>query len=1060
MNVIKKAIFVFFIIVLLPLNNNTLGTTLILIYKDADCSAGVANTWFKAAFWNPIEDLPHWDEAIDASRWGLIQLETFVDLEQMELYDPGYSEMSSGDLIGYATPRWIVHCNDDCPNCLEYGEDMIEETKDEMADLLVDQGPLYRFGREDQEGSWYRANLACCVNDCEFLVDLEWEDFYKEVIRVDAPSGGGSTPGGGGGCPMFGPIIISQDSSDTVALIENSVHLFNQSATNITDQIVCNLYPGKEIFGGDTVIPYRIGEGWDDITVIDRISLGYVKYEFNKRDVYANPSMVDSVYLCTRDSIIRPYLAIDDRGDTITAFFADTLDTIYTRDDPGYIDLAFNGPQGGSRDIWHPEGLGFGGGGPGWGKPPIQWQLAHPDEIPPWANCSVYDPSGPDWVVIDSISPLERISAKGFIIPDMEDYEQNGIVKIRISWENSFAIAWFHLFEEGNYEKKSLDFDSLLVAVDSDGDTITTHLKTAGDQNTFEMNFAEYIDIYFEPIDWSESAGDSALTYIFQVVGYSEMVDDSEHFKVEVNYTTDTITVQDTSGSAVQGAVLCITSLHYDSTEYGQTNASGKYGTDINLDGTYDIYISKRGYFPYKVQHHDTLYGNETWGSDIGITGDVVAESGDTLTILEGTNIYLKHTSADWNYANDYGNKTELMAYGGHIIVEGDSGNIVHFHPSSGGSGLYQFGGLWAKAGGSYDVRWAQFDSCDGVGGVQGGSGPGNGKLVHTRHIGNQGVFGDWRNATPTGWFQMDTCYVEGRVMWLANGDSCWARACSLSQSVTAHECFYVISCSSTVYFEACSLFGYTSQGGRNEAGGKLEFFDCAFKGDEKAVSQQGELFLDSCRVDVSDNDYAIYEPSVGADTKSRNTTYDNYDYAGIYLRNDADFGVDVNDKGHNCFHTNGANYTFYAYSKPTIYVDAEYNYFDTLKTGGSISVSATHRDKSCVPFSFPKVFGSDGKPIIPRVFALGDAVPNPFNSTVAVEFDVPKEAEVTVEIFNILGKKIVTLIDEELSAGRYKAVWDSRDGSGRTMPSGTYLYRMRALDGDFEETKKMTLIK
>lgn len=84
--------------------------------------------------------------------------------------------------------------------------------------------------------------------------------------------------------------------------------------------------------------------------------------------------------------------------------------------------------------------------------------------------------------------------------------------------------------------------------------------------------------------------------------------------------------------------------------------------------------------------------------------------------------------------------------------------------------------------------------------------------------------------------------------------------------------------------------------------------------------------------------------------------------------------------------------------------------------------------------------------------------MPNPFNSTVAIEIDVPKDADVTFEIFNILGEKVITLVDEELERGRYKVVWDGVDRNGMEIPSGTYLYRLRS--EDFEETKKMTLVK
>jgi len=52
----------------------------------------------------------------------------------------------------------------------------------------------------------------------------------------------------------------------------------------------------------------------------------------------------------------------------------------------------------------------------------------------------------------------------------------------------------------------------------------------------------------------------------------------------------------------------------------------------------------------------------------------------------------------------------------------------------------------------------------------------------------------------------------------------------------------------------------------------------------------------------------------------------------------------------------------------------------------------------------------------------------------------------------------VLTIVDEKLDRGRYRVVWDGRDSGGAAMPSGTYLYRLKS--EDFEESKKMTLIK
>jgi len=93
-----------------------------------------------------------------------------------------------------------------------------------------------------------------------------------------------------------------------------------------------------------------------------------------------------------------------------------------------------------------------------------------------------------------------------------------------------------------------------------------------------------------------------------------------------------------------------------------------------------------------------------------------------------------------------------------------------------------------------------------------------------------------------------------------------------------------------------------------------------------------------------------------------------------------------------------------------------------------------------------------------PERFTLLQNYPNPFNPTTNIEFVIPEPARVKVEIYNILGERIITLVEEKLSAG-YKIVeWDGKDDQGRKVSTGIYFYRLKA--GDFTQTRKMLLLK
>jgi hypothetical protein len=96
--------------------------------------------------------------------------------------------------------------------------------------------------------------------------------------------------------------------------------------------------------------------------------------------------------------------------------------------------------------------------------------------------------------------------------------------------------------------------------------------------------------------------------------------------------------------------------------------------------------------------------------------------------------------------------------------------------------------------------------------------------------------------------------------------------------------------------------------------------------------------------------------------------------------------------------------------------------------------------------------------PDIPLEFALGQNYPNPFNPTTRISFSVPEQSIVLLEIFDIAGRKVTTLVNEGLNTGTYHVVWDGRNQSGLSVSSGIYLYRIQA--NNFVETKRMVFVK
>ncbi len=99
-----------------------------------------------------------------------------------------------------------------------------------------------------------------------------------------------------------------------------------------------------------------------------------------------------------------------------------------------------------------------------------------------------------------------------------------------------------------------------------------------------------------------------------------------------------------------------------------------------------------------------------------------------------------------------------------------------------------------------------------------------------------------------------------------------------------------------------------------------------------------------------------------------------------------------------------------------------------------------------------------DARYAIPDEFALHANYPNPFNPTTTISYDLPEQAQVTLGIYDILGKQIKTLVNQSQDAGNKIAVWNGTDNLGRQVSAGVYLYQIQA--GEFSQTRKMLLLK
>ena len=94
----------------------------------------------------------------------------------------------------------------------------------------------------------------------------------------------------------------------------------------------------------------------------------------------------------------------------------------------------------------------------------------------------------------------------------------------------------------------------------------------------------------------------------------------------------------------------------------------------------------------------------------------------------------------------------------------------------------------------------------------------------------------------------------------------------------------------------------------------------------------------------------------------------------------------------------------------------------------------------------------------LPAAYELAQNYPNPFNPTTEISFSLPENAKVNLEIYNVLGQCVKTLVNRSMEAGVHTVTWDGRDTDGSSVASGVYMYRLQS--EKFSQSRKMLLVR
>jgi hypothetical protein len=119
------------------------------------------------------------------------------------------------------------------------------------------------------------------------------------------------------------------------------------------------------------------------------------------------------------------------------------------------------------------------------------------------------------------------------------------------------------------------------------------------------------------------------------------------------------------------------------------------------------------------------------------------------------------------------------------------------------------------------------------------------------------------------------------------------------------------------------------------------------------------------------------------------------------------------------------------------------------------LAVANIESDDISILINLSDATGEDSSPetYLPENYGISQNYPNPFNTSTLIQYSLPSPSDVTIEIYDILGRKVETLVQGEQQAGYHQVIWNVEDAT-----SGMYFYKIQA--GDYAETRKIVLLK
>lgn len=252
---------------------------------------------------------------------------------------------------------------------------------------------------------------------------------------------------------------------------------------------------------------------------------------------------------------------------------------------------------------------------------------------------------------------------------------------------------------------------------------------------------------------------------------------------------------------------------------------------------------------------------------------------------------------------------------------------------------------------------------------------------------------------------------------------------------------------------------GYTSSYGYNNITG---WGLCKFVPSSDAYVNQIEFWTNDATTDV---DVYLYDDFNGSALSNLlatepNNSYDEAGYHSVAISSPPE--ITGGDDVYAVVKFTNVTYGYPVVTDNSVPIESNKTYLSSSGTTGSwTELGAGYGNDIAIRIRTSPTLGVSADEfyeIKPGKYGLSDNYPNPFNSITTIEYELKTESHVDVSVYNILGQRVSTLVDETKSVGEHSTRWNGSDFEGDPVPTGIYFYRIEA--GVFTETKKMLLLK